>query len=307
MAGNSFDLLRPFSTAEALSRGVTRGQLRSAKYRQVMRGYHVATAAAQDPHARIRAAVSLHPAGAFASHLSAARLYGLPVPMTSEEHVTVTRDADKRWRTGVPSHQTSRPVTVTVRHGIAVSAPCDTFVALGSMLDLVELTAVGDAMVRMRLATVADLVAATAASSLKGAPRARKAAGYVRAGVGSPQETRLRMLIVLAGLPEPAVNYILRDDSGEWIARFDLSYPQYRLIIEYDGRQHAENPTQWERDLERHEMLDNDGWKLVTVTAKGIYSEPERTLDRVTAALRARGRRVSAVRSQAWRPYFPSR
>jgi hypothetical protein len=30
------------------------------------------------------------------------------------------------------------------------------------------------------------------------------------------------MLILLAGLPEPSVNYIIRDqDTGEWLRRFD--------------------------------------------------------------------------------------
>lgn len=175
------------------------------------------------------------------------------------------------------------------------------------MLDLVELVVVGDALVRSRLVTVDELLAATGASSSKGARGARKAAAYVRVGVDSPQETRLRMLIVLSGLPEPVVNHILRDLAGEWIARFDLSYPSYRLLIEYDGRQHADDPRQWERDIERREMLHNAGWTLVTVTAKGIYQEPEHTVERIATALRARGCRVSSVRSSAWRSYFPIR
>ena len=81
-------------------------------------------------------------------------------------------------------------------------------------------------------------------------------------------ETRLRMVIVLAGLPEPKVNHVLPDLAGEWLARLDLSYPAYRLIIEYDGRQHAEDSRQWHRDLERREQLETLGWQLVIVTSK---------------------------------------
>jgi len=47
----------------------------------------------------------------------------------------------------------------------------------------------------------------------------------VRIGVDSPLETRLRLLIVLAGLPEPKVNHQLRDQHGDVVMRFDLSYP----------------------------------------------------------------------------------
>jgi very-short-patch-repair endonuclease len=32
---------------------------------------------------------------------------------------------------------------------------------------------------------------------------------------------------------------------------FDPSYPGLKLIIECDGRQHAENTGQWRRDLSR--------------------------------------------------------
>jgi hypothetical protein len=51
-------------------------------------------------------------------------------------------------------------------------------------------------------------------------------------------ETRVRLLIVLAGLPEPKVNMIVRITNGKWRWRFDLCYPEYKLIIEYDGRRH---------------------------------------------------------------------
>jgi hypothetical protein len=119
-------------------------------------------------------------------------------------------------------------------------------------------------------------------------------------------ESRLRMLIVLAGLPEPGVNHIEYDDRGGWARRFDLSYPEARLAIEYDGRQHAQSQAQWERDVDRREGLDRDGWRLVVVLSKGIYREPAATLTRVTDAMRACGI-AGAVTSDEWRRYFPGR
>ena len=53
------------------------------------------------------------------------------------------------------------------------------------------------------------------------------------------------MLLVLAGLPEPTVNFIVRSADGRIWMRFDLYYAAYGLLVEYDGRQHAENSKQW--------------------------------------------------------------
>ena len=37
-------------------------------------------------------------------------------------------------------------------------------------------------------------------------------------------ESRVRMLIVLAGLPEPTTNHVIRYPNGDWRRRLDLSY-----------------------------------------------------------------------------------
>lgn len=102
-------------------------------------------------------------------------------------------------------------------------------------------------------------------------------------------ETRLRMLIVLAGLPAPQVNFILRHPDGSWWMRFDLCYPSLKLIIEYDGRQHAEDDDQWLHDLKRREALDRMGWRIIVVTSRDYYDTPEEVLRRLRDALIDRG------------------
>jgi len=99
------------------------------------------------------------------------------------------------------------------------------------------------------------------------------------------RRTTTRQLIVLAGLPEPVVNH-----------------------IEYDGRQHAQDDRQWGRDLDRREELDADGWRLIVVRAKGIYTEPGRTLERIVDAMRSCGARgLPATLTREWERYFPGR
>jgi very-short-patch-repair endonuclease len=118
---------------------------------------------------------------------------------------------------------------------------------------------------------------------------ARRAARYVREGVDSAMETRLRLLLVLAGLPVPDVNVILRHPDGSWWMRFDPCYPSLKLIIEYDGRHHAEDSEQWLHDLKRREALDRMGWRVIVVTMHDYYDAPEEILHRVRDALIERG------------------
>ncbi len=121
-------------------------------------------------------------------------------------------------------------------------------------------------------------------------------------------ETRLRMLMVLAGLPEPVVNHIQYGAMGAWEKRFDLSYPSLKLIIEYDGRQHADDDRQWGRDIERREQLDGDGWRLIVVRSNGIYTEPRKTLERIVDAMRWCGARgLPRTLTREWERYFPGR
>lgn len=188
--------------------------------------------------------------------------------------------------------------------GARVTTAEDTFLDLAADLSLVDLVVLGDSLVSKGRATPGSLRAAATEAAGPVGGLARRAAGLVRAGVDSPMESRLRMLLVLAGLPEPVVNHIEYDEHGRWVRRYDLSFPEQRLAVESDGRQHAESQRQWERDVERREELDHDGWRIVVVLARGIYREPERTLDRVVAAMRAAGVRGS-IRSTEWRLYFP--
>lgn len=115
------------------------------------------------------------------------------------------------------------------------------------------------------------------------------AARFVRDGVDSPMETKVRMLLVLAGLPEPEVNFEIRDENGDVLLRFDLAYRLARVAVEYEGRQHVEVIEAWERDITRRDRVDDAEWRVVSVIGRGVYVDPANTLDRVARALRSRG------------------
>jgi len=304
----SFDTSHPFTRADALAAGISPKMLRGSRFRRLFRGVYISADVPVNPLVRAQAALLLHPPTAFASHVSAARVYRLPVPDIPDEHVTVFKADDRRPQPGLKTHVAPAGARVARYRGIRLSELCQTFVQLAAVLSLVDLVAVGDAMVRKFKVPLEELLGSCADSTDRHAAPARRAASYVREGVDSPMETRLRMLIVLAGLPEPEVNVKLYDRQGRVRRRLDLSYPAIRLIVEYDGRQHAEDIEQWNSDLERREEFDDGHWRILVVTAKGIYREPERTLQRVRKALIARGHQgVPRRLSDDWRIHFVPR
>jgi len=119
-------------------------------------------------------------------------------------------------------------------------------------------------------------------------------------------ETRVRMLFVLAGFPEPVINVEVLDEAGHVRYRIDLAWPDVRVAVEYDGRHHITRETQWVADLRRREALEADGWRFIVLTATDIYGTPEATLDRAATLLAARGIRLRHRRTD-WAAHFPSR
>ncbi len=298
------DLTHPFTTAQAHAAGLTTGQLRGPQFRSLGKGVHVSSA--REPSALLNAEAALlpHPQPAYASHFTAARVFKMPVPTHPDEHVSVRHADQRRRRHHVRCHVAPPDARVITVRGIPLSPPEQIFVELAEYLPLVELVVVGDHIVRKKWSTPADLVAFCESSKDRHARRALRAARFVRSGVDSPMETRLRMLIVLAGLPEPTVDLRLHDGNGDLRRRFDLAYPELRVVVEYDGRQHASDPDQYDSDIYRREELDDAEWRIVVVTAKGIFQKPEETLARVAKVLRSRGATVPRL-SDKWRAHFP--
>ncbi|MEP6815956.1 MAG: DUF559 domain-containing protein [Marmoricola sp.] len=296
----------PFTRAEAVRAGIDPRVLRTSRFRRLFRSVYVDSRHI-DQYVRIRAALALHPPDAFASHHSAARVYGLPVPAEPNEHVTVVDPQDRRQRYGLKSHAVTGTPLVARHLGMRVSHPFRMFIEMAGVLDIVNLVVLGDAMVRVFDISPEVLVMACRESDRHHARAALRGALLVREGVDSPMESRLRMLIVLAGLPEPEVNHRILDEHGRVRRRFDLSYQRIRLVVEYDGRQHAESIEQWGDDLTRREELDDGQWRILVIRAEGIYKAPADTLARIRRQLLARGwGDIPAIRD-GWRPLFPVR
>jgi len=296
-----------FTRAEARAAGLRIAELRGPRFQKVFYDLYVAASVQVTAVVRARAALKISPPRSSASHFTAAEVWGGWVPDQSRTHVSVA-EGNRSERRGIQAHTASPATAVTTFRGLPITTPEQTFLDLSTLLSLVELVVLGDSLVRLHRTTPENLVAVADAFGGGGARTARRAARLVRSGVDSPMESRLRMLIVLAGLPEPRVNFIVRDVDGEVLMRFDLSYPELKLLVEYDGRQHATDSAQWGRDIARREQLDDWGWRLMVVRSADIYARPDLTLERVLQLLRERGARHLPGKLRAeWQQHFPVR
>ncbi len=301
----AFDPQRPFLRADGLDHGLSAKVLRGPGYRRLFRNVLVSSATAPTPIQRVRGALALHIELAWASHASAAKVKGAPIPTIADEHVSVSHQKLRRHHPGVRCH-VGDPRGVVVEHDMRVSGDVQMFIELSGQLTLVDLVVVGDWLARRRGVDPALLLLACQGSRHKDARKALAAARYVRRDVDSPMETRLRMLMVLAGLPEPAVNLTIRDEDGEVVRKYDLCYPIVRVAVEYNGKVHIDVIANWEDDLERRADMDEDDWRLIVVISSGIFKDPLRTLQRVHRVLLARGLPGVPLRlSDDWRPHFP--
>jgi len=282
--------------------GVTDWQLRTPAFRRLFHDVYVERAAELTPALVAQAALLLAPEAAV-SHHSAARLWGAVVPDDGLVHLACP--GRRPQVEGIAAHRIGTGKRTTRWGGLRLTTPAQTFLDLAAQLALVDLVALGDSLVRRRRVTPDLLVEAASKHRGAGGRLARRAAGLVRAEVDSAMETRLRMLVVLAGLPEPVVNHKILWPDGTIRFRFDLSFPDAGLVIEYDGWQHVDSQNQWVSDIARREWMDGNDWRIVVVIAKDLHRTPAATLHRITAAMRETGMRVPPLREE-WRRHFPS-
>ncbi len=146
-----------------------------------------------------------------------------------------------------------------------------------------------DALARATRFRVDDVLAmADLHPGARGVRRVRTALRLVDGGAESPQETRLRLILVDAGMPIPETQIEFRDRYGRVRVRVDMGWRQWKVAVEYDGVQHWTDRRQRAWDIERIAMLEASGWTVVRVSAD-MLARPDAVIGRIRAKLRAAG------------------
>jgi hypothetical protein len=162
---------------------------------------------------------------------------------------------------------------IVLRRGLPTTSALRTVVDLGSRNPLTEGVVAADIFLHARLVTIAELRAHVAEHArAKGVARLRRVVDLAEPKAESPMETRLRMLLVLAGLPRPEAQVPIYDDEGRPLGRPDLLYRVQRVAIEYDGDNHRDRLVD---DNRRQNGLVGAGYRLLRFTALDVYRTPD--------------------------------
>jgi hypothetical protein len=136
---------------------------------------------------------------------------------------------------------------------------------------------------------VADVVAlAVANPGTRGIRRLQSVLKLVDGGAESPQESRVRLLLVTAGMPPTETQIEFTDEFGTARIRVDIGWREWRVAVEYDGVQHWSDRYQRSWDIDRIAMLEAMGWAVVRISAE-MLSRPDVIIERVRSKLRAAG------------------
>ncbi len=278
---------------DALALGFTRYELRTRALMAPAWGARVLAAPSDADRDLLAAIDAVRRPDQFLSHTTAARIHGLPLPariLPLPIHLASPSYTSRMRRPDVVGHRIKARV-VTMR-GMPVESLEDCFVHVASLLDHDELVAVGDAIVastrRDRL-EIADLVRnAEHFRGARGMSRVARALGAIRVGAESPQESKVRLLIVRAGIREPELQVTVASDDGSLIGRLDMGWRDLRLGVEYDGQHHRVDARQYARDIDRHRRLQEAGWEVIRVTAPDLGDGARRMIAIIRAAMARR-------------------
>ena len=177
-----------------------------------------------------------------------------------------------------------------VVQGMRVTNPARTAFDLGRHIKA-RVTAVQrlDALANATDVKHADIEALIAAHpGARGLPRLRKVLPLIDGGAESPQETLARLVLIDRGLPRPKTQFRVFDEYGQFVARLDMAYDDVKVGIEYDGKQHWDDPAVRQGDIEKQFRLHELGWLIIRVSRDLLRYRRAVYVGRVADALHAR-------------------
>ena len=274
----------PFTLAEARRAGLTRRQLQGASWRRVGNSLYVRAALADNP-ALLLAAIHRHlPAGAAFSGQTAAWLHGLELPPCDPVEVTIPESCGISARAGMVVRRASLAnQDVVERCGMRVTSAVRTLADVSRRLPLVDAVVALDMALHREVVDLGQLHAyMTTHARRKGVAQLRQVIELAEPASESAMETRLRLLLVQAGLPRPEAQVPLYDERGRFLGRPDLYYRPRRLCVEYDGGTHRDSLLE---DNRRQNRLLNAGFRLLRFAAADVHRTPDSVVAVVRAAL----------------------
>lgn len=284
------DFGSPFLGTDAVADGLlTERQLR-LDFTRLHRDVYIAKGIGLDATIRAEAAVLWAGEDGILAGFSAAAVHGTKWidPGTRAE---LFRTGSRRGASGLVIHGDAlEPDEICIAGDWLASTPARTGYDLGRRLKFVRAVETLDALCNATRITPRDIgVVAARHPGTRGIVQLREVLTLVDGGAESPPETRTRLAIVDGRLPRPRTQVKVRDADGRIVARCDMGWRRWRVVVEYDGDHHWLDEDQRTRDIERYELLADLGWRVVRVSSQQLRERPHTIPARARAALRKAG------------------
>ena len=270
---------RPFTVRESR---LSESRLRGSDLDRSVHGVRLAARAPLSLRERCHLFALRLPNDVFFSHATAALLLGMPLPLalatSARLDVSVAAPRSSPHAAGIRGHRLALDHGHVIQvNGLRLTSPARTWVDLASVLALDDLVAAGDFLIHHNapLAPVTEITQLiTVSSGMRGIRLAREALALLSDRPESPQESKLRLILIRGGLPEPEINHELVDTATGKHVRPDFRFRHYRLILEYQGDYHR-TKSQWRKDMTRRSRLEAQGWYVMELNADDLRDPAE--------------------------------
>ncbi|MGT2426203.1 hypothetical protein [Amnibacterium kyonggiense] len=256
---------RAFSRDDAERAGLRPGRLRRRDIRRPFHGVQIVGSFGTLRERCTAYRVRMKPGHAF-SHQTSVLLQGLPLARAFEEeldlHVSVVMPGRAPTTRGVVGHRIRIAPPIVDVGGLPVVRMDEAWAQMAPLLAVDELVVLGDAVLWRDPELLEAMRAATETPYRPGRERLGRALREVRRGAASPGESRTRLLLVRAGMPEPELNAEVRLPGG--VVHPDMVWRERQVAVEYEGDGHRDRE-QFVYDVGRYERMQAAGWTIVRV------------------------------------------
>lgn len=258
--------------------GLSRKKLRGPGWQPI--AYSVKASSDTDPDlwTYVRAHQARRATEAVACDWTAAALWRLPLPAAIGMDIdsiplTIAAQSDESHdrSTAVQGRRRSMPAAhLTELDGVRLTTPARTWLDCCAFLSLGFSVAMADSALHRGMATRDELAQLIEwGRGRRGVRTARTALEFSDPRAESPRESWVRSSLLTFGIPRPEVNVDIYNEDGGWIARVDMAWPEYRVILEYDGRE-FHGPAHAEHDHARRRRLADAGWTVIVLRAEDL-------------------------------------
>lgn len=273
--------------AAGISRQVIANRVRVGRWQRPLPRVVVAHSGPLTDDQRRRAVLVYGGSTAVLSHSSAGVMVGLRV-VEDDVHVSVRHGVRRPSISFAVVHQTRSELTRQFSGGLPCTTAARTVVDIACSLQrLNDVRALVADSIQRGLTTVVALE-----REMSRAPRhrpafLRQAVEEVTAGARSAGEAEFLQIIRRAGLPMPQLNAPITVDGQRF--RVDALWSDCKVVVEIDGRAWHVKAGQWERDLERQNLLHAAGYIVLRFPMRRLFEDPAGVVAEVRTVLIDRG------------------